>query len=114
MSECLFCKIVKGDINLSKVMETENVLAFNDINPQAPVHVLVIPKVHISSITKVQKEHSALISDMMQVINEVAKKTGIVESGFRVVVNHGENAGQAVPHLHFHVLGGRKMTWPPG
>lgn len=114
MTDCIFCKIIKKEIPASIVLETETVLAFNDINPQAPVHILVIPKIHLSSITKVEKGHATIISDIMQAIKDIAKKTGIEGSGFRVVVNHGKDSGQAVPHLHFHILGGRILDWPPG
>jgi len=114
MSECLFCKIARNEIESSKVLETDTVLAFNDINPQAPVHVLVIPKKHINSITKVEVEHASLISDIIEAIKKIAKEKGVDESGFRIVVNHGADSGQAVPHLHFHVLGGRHLNWPPG
>ncbi|MBI5701157.1 histidine triad nucleotide-binding protein [Candidatus Saganbacteria bacterium] len=114
MTDCLFCKIIKKEIPSEIVFESENAVAFMDINPQAPVHFLVIPKIHLSSITKVEKEHGSIMAEMARIINEVAKQKNIEKSGFRVVVNHGKDSGQAVPHLHFHVLGGRKLKWPPG
>lgn len=114
MNECLFCKIANKEIGANIVDETDDVLAFHDVNPQAPVHILIIPKVHLSSITKIEKKHSALLYDIMEMIQKIAKKSGIMDSGFRIVVNHGYDAGQAVPHVHFHVLGGRPLNWPPG
>jgi histidine triad (HIT) family protein len=114
MDECLFCKIVRKEIPAKIVHESKNVLAFDDINPQAPLHILVIPKVHLSSITKVEKKHAQLLAEMVEVINLVTQKKAVNGTGFRVIVNHGPDAGQAVAHLHFHVLGGRKLAWPPG
>lgn len=114
MNDCIFCKIANKEIKANIADETENVLAFHDVNPQAPVHILVIPKAHLSSITKVEKKHSALLYDIMEMIQKIAKKSGIMDSGFRIVVNCGHDAGQAVPHVHFHVLGGRPLLWPPG
>lgn len=111
---CIFCDIVSGKIPAKKVYEDEKILAFDDIVPQAPVHVLVIPKKHIGGIAEAGDKDSETVAGIFKVINEVASKKKIADSGFRVVVNHGSNAGQAVPHLHFHVLGGRVMEWPPG
>ena len=112
MSDCLFCKIANGQIPSNKVYEDETVYAFYDIDPQAPTHFLVIPKAHIASCGKVTKGNAALVGHMFQVIAKVTKELGI--SDFRVVSNCGPQAGQTVPHLHFHVLAGRDMTWPPG
>ena len=112
MSDCLFCKIVKGDIPANKVYEDESCLAFYDIDPQAPVHFLVIPKEHIGSCGEVTKENSAVVSHIFEVISKVTKELGATD--FRVVSNCGPQAGQSVPHLHFHVLAGRDMSWPPG
>lgn len=109
---CLFCKIVKGDIPSSKVYEDEFCYAFNDIEPQAPTHFLVIPKEHIASCGAVTEENAALVGHIFQVITKVTRGLGITD--FRVVSNCGPQAGQSVPHLHFHVLAGRDMTWPPG
>ena len=114
MNDCLFCKIINKEIPADIVFESESVIAFNDINPQAPIHILVIPKIHLSSITKVKKEHSEIISEIISCINLLTGRLGIDASGFRIVVNHGADAGQAVPHLHFHILGGRSFHWPPG
>lgn len=112
MSDCLFCKIIAGEIPSSKVYEDELCYAFNDIAPQAPVHFLVIPKVHIASVAGVNEENSAVVAHIFEVIARLTKKMGI--ESYRVVSNIGEQAGQSVPHLHFHVLSGRDMTWPPG
>lgn len=112
MSDCLFCKIVKGDIPSNKVYEDEVCYAFHDIDPQAPTHFLVIPKMHIASVAEVTEDNAAVAGHMMAVISKVAAQLGL--DSYRVVSNIGAQAGQSVPHLHFHVLGGRDMTWPPG
>ena len=104
---CIFCKIVKGEIPSDKVYEDENILAFNDINPAAPIHVLVIPKKHVENILKV--EDKSMLNEVLEGIKEVAKKLGIEENGFRVITNCGKDAGQEVMHLHFHVLAGEKL-----
>lgn len=110
--DCLFCAISRGEIPSKKVYEDEQVCAFYDIDPQAPVHFLVIPKAHIDSAGAVTPENSAVVAHCFEVIAQVTKELGI--SDFRVVSNCGEQAGQSVKHLHFHVLAGRDMTWPPG
>ena len=110
--DCLFCKIIRGDIPSNKVYEDDLCYAFYDIDPQAPTHFLVIPKTHVKSCGEITGENSALVGHMFEVISKVTKELGISE--FRVVSNCGEQAGQSVPHLHFHVLAGRDMTWPPG
>jgi histidine triad (HIT) family protein len=112
MSDCLFCKIAAGIIPSNKVYEDETVFAFYDIDPQAPVHFLVIPKAHIASCGEITAENSAVVAHIFEVISKVTKELGITD--FRVVSNCGVQAGQSVPHLHFHVLSGRDMTWPPG
>lgn len=112
MSDCLFCKIVKGDIPSKKVYEDDQCFAFYDIDPQAPVHFLVIPKAHIGSCAQVTADNSAVVAHIFEVIAKVARDLGL--DSYRVVSNCGEQAGQSVPHLHFHVLSGRDMTWPPG
>ena len=109
MEDCLFCKIIKGEIPSQKVYENEEILAFKDINPLAPVHILVIPKKHIGSLAELTKDDEILIGEIYSVINEIAKQEGIFEKGFRVVVNCGEDGGQEVKHLHFHLLGGKKL-----
>lgn len=105
--DCVFCNIVKGSIPSTKVYEDEEILAFRDINPIAPVHILVIPKKHIKSL--VELEDDALLAHIFKVIKKVAKEQGVEESGYRVVTNIGEDGGQAVKHLHFHILGGTKL-----
>lgn len=112
MSDCLFCKIAAGEIPSGKVYEDDVCCAFNDIAPQAPTHFLVIPKAHIGSVAEVNGSNSAVVAHMFEVIAKVAKELGV--ESYRVVSNIGEQAGQSVPHLHFHVLAGRDMTWPPG
>lgn len=109
MEDCLFCKIVKGEIPSKKVYEDEDVYAFSDINPQAPIHILVIPKKHISSIAELNEENKDIVGKIFMVINKIAKENGFLEDGFRVISNCGENAGQTVKHLHFHVLAGKKL-----
>ena len=109
MSDCLFCKIVKKEIPSTIVYEDEEIIAFRDINPVAPVHVLVIPKKHISSLVDLKPEDETVVGRIYSVINKIAKQEGIDEKGFRVVVNCGEDGGQEVKHLHFHLIGGKKL-----
>ena len=109
MENCLFCKIVGGTIPSTKVYEDEIVLAFRDIAPMAPTHILVIPKTHIPSVDGVTAENSAVVAHIFEVIPQIAKAEGL-ENGYRVVSNCGADAGQTVPHLHFHILGGRQLT----
>ena len=109
MSNCLFCKIITGDIPSTKVYEDDTVLAFRDIAPQAPTHILVIPKTHIGSVADVSAENSAVVAHIFEVIAAIAKAEGL-ENGYRVVSNCGEDAGQTVHHLHFHILGGQKLA----
>ena len=110
MENCLFCKIIAGEIPSKKVYEDENVYAFHDINPNAPVHVLVIPKVHIASIQEVTEENLSAVSAVLKVIPHIAKELGLAENGYRVITNCGEDGGQSVKHLHFHILGGKKLA----
>ncbi len=111
----IFTKIINREIPADIVYETETVLAFRDINPQAPVHVLIIPKVEIAKVTDLNgSEHSTLLGEMYDAANKIAKDEGIADSGFRLVFNCGDDGGQEVYHIHMHLLGGRKMTWPPG
>lgn len=112
MSDCLFCKIAAGEIPSDKVYEDEVCYAFNDIAPQAPSHFLVIPKTHIGSVSEINGSNSDLVAHIFEVIAKITAEKGI--KSYRVVSNIGEQAGQSVPHLHFHVLSGRDMTWPPG
>lgn len=109
MEDCLFCKIVKGEIPSSKVYEDEEILAFKDINPAAPIHILVIPKKHIISLAHMEKEDEALIGRIYGVINEIARDQGFKENGYRVIVNCGKDGGQEVMHLHFHLLAGKQL-----
>ena len=107
--DCLFCKIIAGEIPSTKVYEDDQVLAFRDINPQAPSHVLVIPKVHISGCNGVTAENSGVVAHIFEVIPQIARAEGLT-NGYRVVSNCGPDAGQTVPHLHFHILGGRELN----
>lgn len=111
----IFSKIINKEIPADIVFESDNILAFKDINPQAPVHILIIPKIEISKVTDLNgKEHASLLGEMIDVANKLAKDMGIAEDGFRLVFNCGDNGGQEVYHLHLHLLGGRQMKWPPG
>ena len=110
--DCVFCKIAGGEIPTDKIYEDEDIIAFNDLDPQAPIHFLVIPKKHITSLATLDEADSALISQIMLTIAKLAKEKDL--EGYRVVTNIGEEGGQSVPHLHFHVLGGRSFNWPPG
>lgn len=115
MGSTIFSKIISKEIPADIVYETDNVLAFRDINPQAPVHVLIIPKIEIPTVKEINgKEHAELLGEMYDAANKIAKKEGISEDGFRLVFNCGENGGQEVYHIHMHLLGGRKFNWPPG
>ena len=109
MEDCLFCKIIKGEIPSSKVYEDDEILAFNDINPAAPIHILVIPKKHITSLAHLKKEDEKIVGKIYGVINQIAEKQNFKENGYRVIVNCGKDAGQEVMHLHFHVLAGAKF-----
>lgn len=113
MNDCLFCKIIKGEIPSSKVYEDDMVFAFNDIAPEAPVHVLIVPKEHIASAAEINAENSAVVARIFEAAAKIAEEKGLSD-GFRVVTNCGDSAGQTVKHLHYHLLGGRDFTWPPG
>lgn len=112
--DCLFCKIVAGRIPAEIVYESDTALAFRDINPQAPTHVLVIPRKHVSTINDIDEEDEALVGSLFTAAKEIAAAEGIADDGYRAVMNCNEGAGQSVFHIHLHVLGGRPMTWPPG
>jgi len=115
MANCIFCKIAAGEIPAQKVYEDDSVLAFKDLSPKAPVHVLIIPKKHIQSVAQFEAEDKELAAHIfVDVVPKLAKDLGIFDGGFRVVINTGNDGGQTVHHLHVHLLGGRKMTWPPG
>ena len=114
MAECLFCAIVAGDIPSTQVLQTDRVLAFRDINPQAPTHVLIIPKAHYPDVAALAAADAALLGEVIDAAQQVAAAEGVAEGGYRVVFNTGVQAGQTVPHVHGHVLGGRSLSWPPG
>ncbi len=111
--DCIFCKIVSGEIPSKKAYEDDDVLAFYDLEPQAPVHILVIPKKHITSAAEIDGDNSMVVSKIFEAIAKIAKDLDL-KDGFRVVTNCGDAAGQTVKHLHYHLLGGRDFTWPPG
>ena len=111
---CLFCRIAKKEIPAKVVLEDPEFLAFEDVNPQAPVHILIIPKEHIEKISDLDASHTALVGTLVMAAKDIARGKGIQESGYRIVMNCNRDAGQAVFHLHLHLLGGRKFSWPPG
>ncbi|MCG8412672.1 MAG: histidine triad nucleotide-binding protein [Pseudomonadales bacterium] len=114
MEDCLFCKIVAGDIPADIVYQDADVTAFRDINPAAPTHILVIPNKHIAAINEASAEDQALLGKLLLVANQIAEQEGLAEDGFRYVINTGGHGGQTVFHIHLHILGGRQMDWPPG
>ena len=114
MTDCLFCKMVSGEIQPDVVFEDDEVLAFRDVNPQAPVHVLVIPKSHIGTTNELTPEHAGLVGKMVLAARQIAADEGVAEPGYRMVMNCNPEAGQSVYHIHLHMLGGRPMNWPPG
>ena len=114
MADCLFCAIAAGEIPATKVLETERVVAFRDINPQAPTHVLIIPRQHYPDVAALAAADSGLLGEVIVEAGRVAAAEGVNESGYRLVFNTGAEAGQTVPHVHGHVLGGRSLSWPPG
>ena len=113
-ADCLFCKIAAGTIPSEKVYEDDHALAFRDLKPQAPTHVLVIPKEHLDSLNDASQSDQALLGHLLRLVPKIANQLGIAESGFRTVINTGGDGGQSVDHLHLHLLGGRPLTWPPG
>lgn len=114
MDLCIFCRIVEKKIPAQVEYENQEVIAFRDINPQAPHHLLIIPKRHIPTIADITRDDLPLVGEMVAVANHLATELGLKESGYRLVINCGESSGQAIFHLHLHLLGGRKMSWPPG
>ena len=110
--DCIFCKIINGEIPTTKVYEDDTVIAFNDIEPQAPVHILIIPKEHIKSAAEIDESNSALSANVFEVASKLAKEMNL--DGFRIVNNCGDSAGQTVKHIHFHLMSGREFTWPAG
>lgn len=111
---CLFCRIASGEIAAKVAFQDDRVVAFHDVNPQAPTHVLVIPRQHIPSADALGLEHGALLAAMLQAAQRIAREVGAERSGYRLVFNHGRDAGQSVDHVHLHLLAGRKLGWPPG
>lgn len=114
MAGCIFCGIARGEVPARTVLETDDVVAFHDLDPKAPTHVLVIPRRHLESIDAMSAEDAELVGRVFAAARDVARAEGIAANGYRLVTNIGANGGQTVPHLHVHVLGGRRMTWPPG
>ncbi|HQR39793.1 MAG TPA: histidine triad nucleotide-binding protein [Blastocatellia bacterium] len=112
--DCLFCKIVAGDVPATLVHSDDKAIAFEDINPQAPHHVLIVPREHMDSLNDVSKGDETLVGHLFRIAAQIADQRGIGEGGFRTVINTGSEAGQSVPHLHVHLLGGRSLAWPPG
>ena len=114
MEDCLFCKIINREISANIVFENDNILAFEDIEPQAPIHLLIIPKKHIASINDIEPKDNNICGDMLLAAKEIANMMNVDGSGFRTIFNTNEDAGQTVFHIHMHFLAGRKMKWPPG
>lgn len=114
MPDCIFCKIASGDIPSDKVYEDDSLVGFRDIQPQAPTHIVIIPKEHIETVNDITEDDSELLSGMLLACQRIAKDEGLSENGYRIVINCNRDGGQSVFHLHAHVLGGRKMSWPPG
>jgi histidine triad (HIT) family protein len=114
MADCLFCKIVAGEIPSKAALSTEKTYAFYDINPAAPVHVLVVPRLHITSAAEIEPEHADILTEMFTAAQQIAAAEGIADDGYRLVFNVGEHALNSVPHLHMHIVGGHQMGWPPG
>jgi histidine triad (HIT) family protein len=114
MESCLFCKIINKEIPASMVFEDEKMIAFNDINPQAPIHILLIPREHFSSLNEIPEEKKNILSHLLLKARQIAQEKEIAEKGYRIVLNTARDSGQEVFHIHFHLLGGRRMQWPPG
>lgn len=114
MEDCIFCKIINKKIPASIVFEDEKIIAFNDINPQAPIHILLIPREHFTSLNDIPEEKKNILSHLLLKARQIAQEKGIAEKGYRIVLNTEKDSGQEVFHIHFHLLGGRRMHWPPG
>lgn len=114
MNSCIFCKIINKEIKSEFIYENENFVVFKDINPQSPIHLLIVPKIHIENINSVKEEDLDILKNMFLIAKEIAQQLGVAESGYRIVVNTNKDAGQEVFHIHFHFLAGRKFQWPPG
>ncbi len=112
--DCLFCRIVSGEVPATKVFENERLIAFNDINPAAPLHLLVVPREHVATLNALESRHDALVGEMTRVAAMLAEERGYAERGYRAVLNCNSDAGQTVFHIHLHVLAGRRLGWPPG
>ena len=112
--DCLFCRIVNREVPSKIILEDRHIMAFEDAGPQAPVHILIIPKAHIEKVSDLTEENSAIVGRLVLAAKDIAKERGVQESGYRIVINCNKDAGQAVFHLHLHLLGGRKFSWPPG
>jgi len=114
MEDCIFCRIINKEIPASMVFEDEKMIAFNDINPQAPIHILLIPREHFSSLNEIPEEKKNILSHLLLKARQIAQEKGIAEKGYRIVLNTAKDSGQEVFHIHLHLLGGRRMHWPPG
>ncbi len=114
MSDCLFCKMIAGEIPTDVVYQDEHVFAFRDINPQAPLHVLIVPRIHIATLNDLQPDHNQLVGHLFVAAKKIATDEGVADSGYRTVINCNAEAGQSVYHIHLHLLAGRQMHWPPG
>ncbi len=114
MEDCIFCKIINKEIPASMVFEDEKIIAFNDINSQAPIHILLIPREHFASLNDIPEEKKNILSHLLLKARQIAQEKGIAEKGYRIVLNTEKDSGQEVFHIHFHLLGGRRMHWPPG
>lgn len=114
MEDCIFCKIIRKEIPTSMVFEDEKMIAFNDINPQAPIHILLIPREHFASLNDIPEEKKGILSHLLLKASQIAREKGIAEKGYRIVLNTESDSGQEVYHIHLHLLGGRWMNWPPG
>jgi histidine triad (HIT) family protein len=114
VTDCVFCRIASGELPADVVTTTDRTVAFRDLNPQAPTHVLVIPRDHITNAATVEPGDGAVLAEMLATARSVAEQDGVIEGGYRLVLNVGDDAGNTVPHLHLHVIGGRSMSWPPG
>ena len=114
MEDCIFCKIINKEIPASIVFEDEKIIAFNDINPQAPIHILLIPREHFASLNDIPEEKKNILSHLLLKARQIAQEKGIAEKGYRIVLNTAKDSGQEVFHIHLHLLGGRRMNWPPG
>lgn len=112
--DCIFCKIAAGEVPAQRVYDADGIIGFEDLNPQAPVHTLVVPREHIATVNDLEPAHAGLVGGLVLAARSIAAQKGLAESGYRLVLNCGQGAGQSVFHLHLHLLGGRRMQWPPG